>query len=77
MSKAHDVVVLGFFAILSVPIVAGLYFDMDLQRRASAEVEERIYTTACVRYKKADTWSRWTNPGLWKMGWCDKFIDRM
>ncbi len=58
-------------------VVGGLVATSDLHARASNEVNERIYSTACVRYKDASTWDRWTNPGYWKLGWCEDYIDRM
>jgi hypothetical protein len=58
-------------------VIGGFVATSNLHARAADEVNERIYTTACVLYKKADTWDRWTNPRFWKMGWCEDYLDRM
>ncbi|MGH0214436.1 hypothetical protein NKY66_11030 [Sinorhizobium meliloti] len=70
-------VVLGFFALVSAPLVAGGIAMNDLQEKAVIEVNERIFATACIRYKDASTWERWTTPLGWKFGWCDEYLHRM
>lgn len=76
-TNAEGIVVLGFFALISTPIVAGLIATNNLQHRAVVEVQERIFTTACRSYKAATTWERWTTPVYWESGWCDEYLDRM
>ncbi|WP_429819129.1 hypothetical protein [Ensifer sp. B1-9] len=76
-TNAEGVVVLGFFALISTPIVAGMIATNDLQHRAVVEVQERIFVTACTSYKEATTWERWTTPVYWKFGWCEDYLHRM
>jgi hypothetical protein len=76
-TKLHGAVILGVVALVSVPVLAGLYFDRSLDHRAVDEVQERIYTTACVRYKKASEWERRTAPTFAKLAWCEKYVDRI
>lgn len=40
MSDSDATVVLGFFAMVSTPVLAGGYFAYDLQHRAVVEVQE-------------------------------------
>ncbi|RVH69233.1 hypothetical protein CN198_14335 [Sinorhizobium meliloti] len=70
-------VVLGFFALVATPFVAGGIAMNDLQERAVVEVRERIFPTACHTYKGLTTWERWTTPLGWQDGWCDEYLERM
>lgn len=76
-NTAEGAVVLGFFALISTPIVAGLIATNDLQHRAVVEVQERVFPTACRTYKGMTTWERWTTPLGWEASWCDEYLDRM
>lgn len=58
-------------------VVGGMFATSDLRSKAEAEVNERIYKDTCVRYKEASVFDRWTSPTLWKMGWCQDYLDRM
>lgn len=75
--KPESAVVLVFFALLSMPVVAGIYHTEAVRNTSASEVQDRIYATTCGRYKDMTTWDRWTTSTGWKMGWCGKYLDRM
>ncbi len=74
---AHATVVLGFFAIVSTPVIAGIVANRDLHQRAVAEVREDFFRTSCATYKDMTTWERWSTPLGWQDGWCDDYLHRM
>lgn len=74
---AHGVVVLGFFAIISTPIVAGMIATNDLQDRAVREYHERSFASSCDTYRDMTTWERWSTPHGWDFGWCEEYLHRM
>ncbi len=73
----HSAVVLGFFAIVSTPVIAGIVANRDLHQRAVDEVNERDFRDSCASYKEASTWKRWTTPMGWSDSWCDEYLHRM
>jgi hypothetical protein len=58
-------------------VVGGLAANSSLQANAVDEVNEKVFRTACVVYKNASTWERWTTPMGWSDRWCEKYLDRM
>ncbi|MBY3151218.1 hypothetical protein HFO56_02230 [Rhizobium laguerreae] len=58
-------------------VVGGFVANSNLQARAVDEVNERNFQTACVVYKEASTWQRWTTPMGWSDSWCEDYLHRM
>ncbi|MGO7323467.1 hypothetical protein ACCS95_34550 [Rhizobium ruizarguesonis] len=75
--NASSAVVLGFFALVATPILAGGYFTHDLQQRAVVEVQDRTFKTSCKTYRDMTTWERWSTPLGWQDSWCDDYLHRM
>ncbi|ANL12027.1 MULTISPECIES: hypothetical protein [unclassified Rhizobium] len=75
--NASRAVVLGFFAIVATPILAGGYFEHALQQKAVVEVQERNFARSCQTYKEMTTWERWSTPLGWRDSWCDDYLARM
>lgn len=77
-SKAEGTVVLGFLALIAVPVIGGgIYFENALQDRAVDEIRDRTFATSCSVHKELTTWQRWTTPLGWNDSWCEKYLDRM
>lgn len=75
--NAKAAFVVGFFALVGTPILAGGYFEHQLQQKAVVEVQDRIFKTSCKTYKEMSTWERWSTPLGWQDSWCDDYLARM
>ncbi|MGR9431372.1 hypothetical protein [Rhizobium leguminosarum] len=75
--SANATVVLGFFAIVSAPVLAGGYYMHELQQKAVVESQDRTFKTSCKTYKDMTTWERWSTPLGWRYSWCDDYLARM
>lgn len=70
--------VVGFLSLTLGPVIGGgIIANRDLHARAVAEANEHDFRDACVSYKEASTWQRWTTPMGWSDSWCEDYLHRM